>query len=48
MTKNFGVKAGYYEWNILCNGKMIDSISNGFEECVKENPKIDGWKLSIS
>ena len=39
--KIFEVKAGYYEWNIFCNGKIIDSISNGFEEYVKENPTLE-------
>ena len=40
MAKNFEVKAGYYEWNILCNGEIIDSITDGFVDEIGENPTL--------
>ena len=39
--KTFEVKPGYYEWNILCNGEIINSISDRFVEYVKKNPTLE-------
>ena len=39
--KIFEVKAGYYEWNIFCNGELINSLSNGFTESLPENPTLE-------
>ena len=40
--KNFEVKAGYYEWNVIYNGVIINSFAAGdLADSLSENPDLE-------